>query len=97
MSTRSTKEQPERPARSSSASAARLVAVLVAVLSGVMLQEAIREDWTSLFAVAVVLFVAALIATRAPSLFWVPRPEADVEPEEETERSLRASGQRARR
>ncbi len=96
MSTRSSKEQQDRVGRSSSASVARLVAVVVAVAGGVLLQEATTEQWTPLFAIGVVLFVAALIATRAPSLFWVPRPERDGE-REEAERPLRASAERARR
>ena len=55
-------------------SAVQLIAATVAIVAAVLLEASIgREIDPSWLTVGLVLFVAALVAARAPGLFWVSR------------------------
>lgn len=71
-------------------SAVRFIAATVAILAAVLLEASIgREIDATWLTVGLVLFVAALVAARAPGLFWVSRvqePEPARQPASGTSR-----------
>lgn len=63
-------------------SVVRVCALLAAIAGGVLMQDGLAGDTEPLFAIGLVFFAFALLAVRAPSLFWVPRARAARAPDQ---------------
>ncbi len=72
-----------------------MVAVCTALIAAILLEASVGESVdTPLFVIGLVLFGSALVAARAPSLFWVSpeRARPSVAPESEVASELMEAG-----